>query len=292
MDNKVVGIIVCIVVSLIMVGGVLSPTISSVARDLGDPVTFDQQGSINTSFELGKVDSEIVIEFIEGGLKVGDEIYTDLSGLTTWTPFIYSDHVHCAIRAGNAAIQFNVVENQTFVTSNLVVGDRITLTPTSVTLSGSVDKAVETGNIYSIGSKSADMVTVVDMGNRDDNVLPLINSIEDIVCIGLYNSGELDTVYSVINGVAKVGEDYTISLNYNFQLKDGTTDIYEIETFKVVISDGTTTEEFVPYYALVPSEVKGHADHGAAYNLVGIIPMLVLVAVLLMAAGLIFRSRY
>lgn len=292
MDNKIIGIIVSIVVSLVMVGGVLSPIISSVGGDLGEPVTFNQQGSINASFEMGKVDREIVIDFVEGGLKVGDVTYTNLSSVTFWTPFVYSDYVQCTIKSDNSGVQFNVFETLTLENINPVVGDRITVTPTSVTLSGSADKTVETGNVYSIGSTSADKVTVVDMGDRNNEVLPLINSINDIVCVGFYNSGELDTTYSVINGVVKVGEDYTASLNYNFQLKDGTTDIYEIETFKVVVSDGTTTEEFVPYYALIPSEIEGHADHGVAYNLVGIVPMLVILAVLLMAAGLIFRSRY
>lgn len=292
MDNKILATLIAVFVGVLMVGSVLAPVIVDAKVVVGDPVKFEQQGSINASFEMGKVDEEIIIDFVEGGLLVDGTTYTNMGGITYWTPFIYSDYVQCTIRAQNDAVQFVVFENLTQDVTTPVVGDRITVTPTSVTLSGSADKAIETGNVYSIGSKSADKVTVVDMGDRNNDILPLINSINDIVCVGFYTTGELDTIYSVIDGVAKAGDGYTASLNYNFQLKEGTTDIYEIETFKVVISDGTTTEEFVPYYALVPSEVKGHADSGAAYSAIGVIIPVVILGLIIACVALIFRSRY
>lgn len=287
---KLVGGFIAITVAIVMIAGVFVPAVSDGLTNVGDPVEFEQQGSINASFEMGKVDREIIIDFVEGGLKVGDVTYTNLSGITYWTPFVYSDYAQCLIRSQNDAIQFNVYENQTSVTTNLAVGDRITVTPTTVTLSGSASKVIETGNVYSIGSKSADKVTVIDMGDRNNYILPLINSINDIVCVGFYGTGDLDTIYSVIDGVAKVEDGYTASLNYNFQLKDGTTDIYEIDTFKVVVSDGTTTEEFVPYFALVPSKVVGHADSGASYSVLSATIPIFIVVVLVASIALI-RSR-
>lgn len=82
------------------------------------------------------------------------------------------------------------------------------------------------------------------------------------------------------------GGTSNIEVTPSEQIASGTTDIYSV-TFSCKI--GSTT--FAPEYLIVPLEVQGHADSGATYSLIGILPLLVFVGLVLAAIGMFIRSR-
>lgn len=108
----------------------------------------------------------------------------------------------------------------------------------------------------------------------------------DIVLSGVYTTGNNDTFYSYYNGIASCAEDYDIEVTITKTLAQGTTDIYAAS-----VSVDIGGEDFVPYRFMVPLEVEGHASSGAAYSLYGVIPLLVIVSIVLMAAGMIYSKR-
>lgn len=289
MDNKIVGIIVSILVSLIMVGGVLSPIISSVGGDLGDPIKLEQTGS-RSPYRLGEVPANDTVTFsVESdGVKINGSVLELQGAISAWTPIIYTDGGYIQIRNETGATKItvftveNLAEEIALSAGNSVIFDNgvCTINATDVT---TFDYTV----CYSVGYDD-NIRMIIDMGMRYDNAYSIVNSIKDVTIYGWYYTGENDTQYSFENGVLSVVGDYVATCDYELTLHDGTTDIYDITEFNITVGG----ETFVPYFALVPDVVEGHADNGVAYNLVGIIPMLVIVGVLLMAVGLIFRSRY
>lgn len=79
---------------------------------------------------------------------------------------------------------------------------------------------------------------------------------------------------------------------------DGTTDIYSGGTPVLTVTftetdTGTVAEtlEVTPTESFVYSEAVGHESSGAAYSLYGVIPVIVIIAIVMMAAGMIYSKR-
>lgn len=290
MDNKIVGIMLSIVIGLIMIGSVLSPIITSARGDFGDPVSYAQDGS-RTPYFMGLVpdDETVTAEVVEGGILVNGVPYSaTITSAATWSPIISTDTGYLAMRNESSAARVSIFTEGEEITSNsLAVGDTVTFVNGTCTISGSINSTFEYTVCYSVGFED-DLVMLIDMGTRYSGRYGLVNDIKDITIYSYYSSGNNDTFYTFVDGKLSVGGDYESSVNYDLQLKDGTTDIYEIHEFTVTIGG----ETFVPYFAFVPAVVEGHADSGAAYGLIGIIPIIVIVVLLFMAVGALFRSRY
>lgn len=99
---------------------------------------------------------------------------------------------------------------------------------------------------------------------------------KNIILAGNYTTGDLDTgyYYSKDGNLTVVNTGYTGTVNFNQTLSSGTTDIYDT-LVSVTITDGSDSETFSPYRALVPYEVEGHANSGALYSLLQILPLLI-----------------
>lgn len=288
MDNKVIGIFVSIAVSLIVVGGVLSPIISGVSGDLGDPIELEQTGS-RSPYLLGEVPANdtVTVSVESDGVKINGSALEIQSSPATWTPIVYTDRGFVQIRneTGGSKVTVFSVEN-TADDITLSAGNSVVFNNGLCTINATDVITFDYTVCYSVGYDD-NVRMIVDMGMRYGSY-SMVNSIKDVTIYGWYYTGENDTQYTLENGVLSTGGDYDATYDYELTLHEGTTDIYDITEFNITIGG----ETFVPYYALVPEVVEGHADNGMAYNLVGIIPILVIVAVLLMAVGLIFRSRY
>lgn len=109
---------------------------------------------------------------------------------------------------------------------------------------------------------------------------------KDIILAGNYTTGDLDTgyYYGKDGVLTVVNSSYTGTVNFEQELSDGTTDIYDT-LVTVSITDGTDTEQFSPYRALVPYEVEGHASSGALYTLLQILPLLIGAGLVVGAVG-------
>jgi hypothetical protein len=87
--------------------------------------------------------------------------------------------------------------------------------------------------------------------------------------------------------------NWTVTLEFGTPtLKEGTTDLYDGLEPKFVITDGDgNTAEYQPYRSFVLNEAKGHASAGAAYSLLGALPIIVIVSLVLAATAAIVSKR-
>lgn len=120
----------------------------------------------------------------------------------------------------------------------------------------------------------------------------ILENPNDVILCGNYITGELDTAYTFKDGVAFVSNSaYTGEYTPIVSDRAGTYDLYDV-SIMFTISDGSTTEEFHPYRALIPYEVHGHASNTAEVNIIGILPVLVICSFIAVAVGTFVRSRY
>lgn len=123
------------------------------------------------------------------------------------------------------------------------------------------------------------------------DVTSLVNNVDDIILCGTYTTGELDTGYYYYKGDSWVtSTDYTGENTTELTLKDGTYDLYYAD-ISFTVSDGTTTESFEPYRALVPYEVHGYADSGTIHTFLMILPILAVIGMLLGIVSLMYFRR-
>lgn len=291
MNNKfgLVAVIMTILVGVILIGTLLAPTIEGIQKTAGDEITLKNSGV--SDYVLGRMsgDDSVTIEFTDSGTTLNGEPFTPLTQRQTWVPLAYADSGELDIRSSTYAMRWAIYTEGSDTTYKNInsAGDSITLTPTLVTV---VDEGVATEYpvtmIYCFSIEDVDSIAVRDLGA---NNTAYIKDIKDVLAIGSYTSGENDTMYKVIDGQLTIGNDtYESSLNYTTTTTSGTTDILTLSSFVISIGE----ETFTPYNVLVPYEVSGHEDSGAAYTLYGVIIVLFIVVLFVVAVrSLISRER-
>lgn len=284
-NNKILVAVVSLAVIIITLATVLVPIVGQAQTTLGDPITLDQSGS-KTNVPLGKITDEVVvITVVEGGYSINGVVAPVETTGVTHVPIVYADTgaVRCRIVTG--AVTFEDYSNPG-VTVSLAVGTTITVGNGKIAIDTSTPVELAYNACYSVGA-SAELAVIIDMGYRYD-ARSMITSVKDIIIYGAYSTGENDTPFSFVNGQLTVAEDFTSSYSADLVLKDGTTDIYQIESFVIDVGG----ETFTPYYALVPLHVSGHATSGAAYDIIGLLPILVIVSLITAAIAVFIRARY
>lgn len=113
-----------------------------------------------------------------------------------------------------------------------------------------------------------------------------LKSDNDVVCSGVYTTGDNDTYYWYKDGVV-YGGSYETTYTINKTLVAGTSDIY---LGNITLNIGG--EEFTPYRVMIPIEVTGHKTEGALYEIFGLLPLIVGVGLLLMICIEVFRRYY
>lgn len=111
-----------------------------------------------------------------------------------------------------------------------------------------------------------------------------------------FTTGNLNTYYAYGNGELSISVDeYNGNIIFNRgDLVDGTTDVYLVDSISLEITDGSTTDTFVPYRSLVKQTVEGHTPSGipGASAIIGVIPFLVIVGIILAVVGVAITRRY
>lgn len=119
----------------------------------------------------------------------------------------------------------------------------------------------------------------------------IVKNADQVILCGAYTTGDFDTMYYRIGGVDWVSNSsYEMNTNVTLALHENTTDIYDA-TVSVSMTDGDDTETFTPYRILVPYQVSGHATSGALYDMLGVLPIVVIVALILGVIGAAVYSR-
>lgn len=283
-NNKILVAVVSLAVIIITLATVLVPIVGQAQTTLGDPITLDQSGS-KTNTPLGKITDEvIVIAVIEGGYSINGVVAPGTGG-AVHVPIVYADTGMVTCKMDTGEVIFIDYSNPNGTVS-LDVGTTITVGNGKIAIDTSTPVEIAYNVCYSVGA-SAELAVIVDMGYKY-STRSMITSVKDIIIYGAYTTGENDTYYSFVNGQLTVAEDFTSSYSADLVLKDGTTDIYQIESFVIDIGG----ETFIPYRALVPLHVSGHATSGAAYDIIGLLPILVIVSLITAAIAVFIRARY
>lgn len=276
------GILVCV----ILLGGLLLPIVSSALVVTGDPVSLDQRGSIAT-IELGEISTadEIIIEVLDGSVNINGAPLA-LGSPSTWTPIVYTDAGIVQVRNETYSVQIMPYVLGSSTATSVPAGNTITVKNGVVSVS---DETISGFNFtigYSVGLEN-NLAMLIDMGARYTG-RSIINDINDIIILGNYTTGENDTIYSFINGNLSITEDFESSYTTDLSLVSGTTDIYSIESFNLIVGG----ESFTPYHALAPIEINGHKDSGAAYSMVAVLPIITIVSIVLAGIYVFIGRKY
>lgn len=308
--TKIIGVVLGIVVGVLVIGSVLVPIVES-SSEVVEPITEYNIGTKQTYREVRPGDVFKLTSTYDSGTGKKTDVWT-LNGESilnsnqndiSWNLGIVSDAMWIEVfTSGNSASgNWRTLDtvNTHYFGSNATYPNVewiVTFTPTTIDWTYSGD-AVSTPAVQSLPYTWAYVPCSIEEGgymasSQTANVTSIVKDMDDIIMCGSYTSGELDTGYYYYKGTTYVGTSgYTGENTTELTLKDGTYDLYVADA-SFTVTDGTTTEQFDPYRILVPYEVHGHADSGAAISLLELLPFLVIVSVLLLAVSIVVRSRY
>lgn len=288
MKTNVLTLIITLVVGVILAGSLLGPVVGDAQTTLGTPANVENSAPVGTNYDYTIWDgSDITFAYTGtdagGTYTINGEQFTLLS--SNQRIIIASNDF--ATRSGGNETAFILNSQYIGVTTQFsnvdftytITDKQYTLELGGSTYTGSVDWLVYAAPDGNSG--------LIQCGNPNE---PFYTSnTNNIIVLGnIYTTGENDTFYSYYNGDLSVNETYAdeSSITINKTVADGYTDIYNT-TVAVNIGD----ETFTPYFILIPNNVSGHEAAGATYTLVGVIPIMVIVAILMIAVGAIAYRR-
>lgn len=282
MKTNILTLIITLVVGVIFAGALIAPVISDAQKTIGPEVEYTNAGH---GYALISSNSDITATLTDTSITIGENEYTS-DGSTYW--MIASDTF--AIWYGGGVNHPILITDRTnegelyqpwIDTASITMSNgtyEITYTPVG---EGAIEETYT--NTYTwimVPSENGEYISV-DAGSTN-----YIKSLNDLIFSGYYSTGENDTYYSLKNGTAKAGE-YTASVSGTLTLVEGTTDVYTVTNPLMHVGD----EEFTPFMYLVKQNVTGHAASGASYSLLGAIPIMVIVALVMVAVGAIAYRR-
>lgn len=295
MKTNVLTLAITLTIGVILAGSLLMPVISD-AQDTIEPITKTN----DTAVLLRPAESGDVLKATYDAStgwiwSLNDTVIEGVGDNSiTWNTYIISDAAYLSGR-GATGWASSITLFDTNPTGNVGYGnssysDEITITfaDGAMTFEGPVASpltfptTVDYTWAYVICPEiEATYCAAVDGGSA------YVKSTNDVILCGVYTTGENDCSYYMKNGEATViGGDYTINVNQNMVLTDGTNDIYT-DTISVDIGD----ENFTPFRIFVPYEVSGHATSGATISLLGALPIMVIIGLVLAATSAIFTRR-
>lgn len=307
--NKIVMGAIGIMVAVVMIGGAFLPAVNG-ALHISEPITEYNIGTKQTYrevktgdvFQLVSTYDEVTAKKTDVWTLNGETVVNSSSDTFSWNVGIISDSFWINIlSSGNAssaswyAIKSDGItptyvgasSSQPNVTWRITVGsDTISWTYNGEGATTTTAPIPYTWAFVPCSIKDGRYMSSIIA----DSTIPIVNNIEDIVLCGTYSTGELDTCYYYYKGETYVNiSGYTGENTTELTLHNGTYDLYDA-TIKFAVSNGTTTEEFTPFRALVPYEVNGYSDEGVIHSMISILPI-VGVAGLVIAGVYVFISR-
>ena len=286
MNNKLIPIVITLVVGIILAGSVLMPVLNDAQKDLGNPTianntmksddfnyTIWKGEDFSLVYESGTVTingEDATAYYLAGGnqrIVIASNDFATRTGGTADNPTLNSEYIGDTSGWGSG-FSFTVTDGQ----YSLVKGTAAAVTGTLKWM------------VYADENGTANLGMVSDSSNAF-----YTSNVENLIVLGnIYTTGENDTFYSYYNGELTVNEAYADSSNVTITktIANGYTDIYA--TTITVNVDG---ESFTPYFVLTPKAIAGHEAAGASYSLLGAIPVMVIVALIMGAVGMIVVKR-
>lgn len=275
--------IMTVVVGVVLLATVLFPIVTDIQPATAEPTTRVNEASEYLSLSEGDVDLEIA----DGVLTLNGEIYTP-NGANDAVIFATDYFI---IQYNGANYYGSYIDPQYPGIRNI---DTAVVSVTDHKLTGTVGYN-GVAEPLSVSDVPVSFSLYVDPSGDwarfpPASVQPYVSSVKDVIACGTYYTGDNDTFYWYYNGEADgTNSDYAYGFEATLTLVDGTTDIYTLSD-AVYSVNGDTDESFTPFNMFVKKTINGHSESGAAYDLVGIIPILVVVGFILGIIG-VFISR-
>lgn len=290
MNNKIIGVVLACAVGIIIVSTVLVPIISDAKTITGDIIEVSNQ-NFNAYYSDAENGDTLTLTDTTVSFN-GNNIET-----FTYRGAIYADSFYMYLFGSVSEGRIGFITDNTGLENsfNLSSGRTWTITYNN----GSVNVVGVADSQSDLSWTKSDIDWALFISNPTDADYHTIEDLRyskayttdpetQVICSGYYETGENDTFYSYRDGVIKLnqGADYTTSVTFGTELKEGTTDIYDTN---ITISIGE--ESFTPFLCLVPGTVTGHSVSGAAVSMLSIIVPFMLVAILAGAVVLV-KNRY
>ena len=306
MNTKLIPLIMTLVVGIILAGSLLVPVLSDAQKTIGPEVTLTN----NSPIVLREVESGDVLKCTStydttshNAWTLNDEPITPLTTSSLgWNVGVMSDGYYMQILGAensNMAIWYDMTSTTASINYANSATETYTLRTYTITFGdGTITTEFDSGS----GSPSTKTYeyswgyTICPYGEGEycapvSGGVGIVKDSNQVILCGAYTSGDLDTMYYYKDGQTYVSNDaYTMTANITTAVHTGTTDVYDA-TVSVDMTDGDDTESFTPYRILVPYEVTGHAASGASYSLLGAIPIIVIVALIVAAIGMVAVRR-
>lgn len=124
--------------------------------------------------------------------------------------------------------------------------------------------------------------------NGDDDINYYVNDFTQICAAGVYLTGDLDTGYFIKGADGYTSAHYEISATSTINDVPGYTDLKKASGYSVTVASGESSETFTPFTVYVPATVSAHTTQDQSISdLFGIIPLMVVIAILIGAVGMI-----
>lgn len=297
MKANILTLAITLTLGVILAGSLLMPVIEDTQETIGPEVTYNNYVMTSNSYRYDYVDSVDVTATASATEGINYDYVINDQNIT-----LISDYMLAVLSDGfslqiGGAGQFAYAKTTDPYSSSY--SNPTPNTYPTVTLKMADGEWILKGGDTEIASGTYTwIVTFVENGKYVAHNGSVVNaychkSPDDFIVYGsAYTSGDLDTYYAYGNGSMFWGvSDYEAKLNWAATLVDGTTDIYKVTSCNVTVSDGENSETFTPYRCLYLYEVTGHAASGAAYSLLGALPIIVIVGLVLAATAAIMVKR-
>lgn len=302
MSNKIITILVGIAISIIVFGSVLMPVVANSQMVLGEPITYYNDD--NSTFRYANAGDIIEAEFTVGetGNIVADITLNgeNIEGAYRNLDQFFVSDAFILFEAATSTYFFRMYEQNVSSVAVVNFGTATAETPATMTISFTDDEITLIGTGATSFNKTYSYTWALVPCLPDDGEfyasdigsgLGYVKDGTDPIICTIYRGG-INTPFWYKDGEFHFGVDgVTATIDNEYTLVDGTTDIYTLKS-NVTFTSGDIVGSEDEFRLIIPYEVNGHKDSGAAFSLVGAIPIIVIVAVLLMAVSLLFRSRY
>lgn len=295
MENKLIPMLIGITLSIIMISGVLVPVVNDAADDIGSPITFTNESNalVNYRYDyLDTVEYSISVEsdgsysIIFNGItinRIGDNF-----------PVYFSDVGYSeAYSTSIATIADAHIWGPEIGDSLAVFVSTSTIGTTTVTF----EAGVCTVTSYNGDSKSMPYNWVMGITPTGDYITHngsiadlYVRDVEDMVTYsGVYQTGNNDTYYAFAQGKGYAQGEFSDKIDMEYvgaSLVEGTTNVYTGGDARLIVDD----ETFTPYRCIIKEKVTGN-EKDEPFTLIKTIPLLVIITLVVLIAGVISRSR-
>lgn len=286
-----------ILIGLVMVAGLIIPIVNDAQSHAGERIIYNNDAQMTTYREAVPGDVLSIYRLADydvwalNGTRVTG---LDLPNTIAWNVAVMSDGLYVEyISHSNASIGSWRPMDESILNEKFYIGGTIytAANPLNITFGSETITVVTINNTYTLPYTWAyvpcNLEDATYMASATSTEGGYVHSAEDVTLCGHYSSGDNDTTYYYHNGEGWNYHNFPMSVDVSLDKVEGTTDIY---VAKSTVDMGGET--FNPYRMLVPYEVVGHADSGAAYTLLGIVPLMAIVVLTVFAASAIRSRRY